>query len=291
VATGITTTGSLNDSLPFIINSARVIRPYAGIMTKLVERHTLAAGEGMAFDEVALNQLLATNVTENTILDNPQMLVDSLFSTIPQMAGIHTIMTRRASRRISTAVKGKIGVLAQQAMETKKDKDLLAILDGASVSLGGAGATFSAGLVSAAAARIRYNTSERGEGELFTVLHPFQLKDVQDDIVAGVGTYTIPTGLTEDTFRRGFSGTLFGTNVFVSGNIAVDGSDDAKGGVFVREALVLVQGASPTAFTEFLPAVGGGADALWMYDDYALGERSAGNWLIELYSDVTPPTS
>lgn len=289
--TGVTTTSALNDSLPFMIDAARVVRPYAAIMPKLVERHTLAEGTGLSFDEVALSQLTATNITETTILDNPQELVDTLFSITPLMAGIHTVMTRKAQRRISTAVKAKTGVLAQQAMETKKDKDLLIVLDGATVSLGGAGSTFSAGLVSAAASRIKGNSTEHGMGEIFTVLHPFMTKDVQDDIVAGIGTNTIPAGLTEETFRRGFSGTLFGTEVYEDGNISVDASDDAKGGVFVREALVLVQGASPTAYTQFLPAHGGGADAMWMYDEYAIGERSAGNWLYELYADVTAPTT
>ena len=117
------------------------------------------------------------------------------------------------------------------------------------------------------------------------------LKDVQDDIVAGIGTYTIPAGLTEETFRRGFRGSLFNSNVFTDGNITVDSLDDAKGGTFARMAMVLVEGFSPTAYTEFMPAKGGGADALWMYDEYALGERSAGNWLFELYSDATAPTT
>lgn len=291
MATGVTGTSALADSLQFIIDSARVVRPYAAVMPKLVERHTLAANTGLSFDEISLSQLTATNVTENMVMDNPQELVDTLFSVTPIMTGIHTVITRRAQRRIATETKAKIGVLAQQAMETKKDKDLLIVLDGATTSLGGAGSTFSAGLVSAGVSRILGNTTEGADGEIFTVIHPFQLKDVQDDIVAGIGTYTIPAGLTEETFRRGFSGSLFGSNVFTDGNITIDASDDAKGGVFARMAMVMVEGMSPTAYTEFLPAKGGGADALWMYDEYALGERSAGNWLYELYSDALAPTS
>ena len=30
---------------------------------------------------------------------------------------------------------------------------------------------------------------------------------------------------------------------------------------------------------------------LYLYDEYAYGERSAGNWLFEVYSDATAPTS
>lgn len=291
MATGDITVSSFQASLPFILDSARVVRPYAAVMPKLVERHTLPEGTGVSWDEVSLAQLTAQNVNENTIMDNPQEIVDTLFSVTPIMAGIHTVMTRRSQRRVSKMVTAKIGVLGQQAMETKKDKDLLLILDTATTSLGGAGTTFAAGIIAAARARIRGNSTEAAEGEIFAVLHPYQIKDVQDDLVAGVGTYVVDAGITEETFRRGFQGAVFGVNVFEDPNITVDSSDDAKGGVFAREALVLVQGASPVAYTKFIENRGGGADAMWMYDEYAIGERSAGNWLFEVYTDAATPSN
>jgi hypothetical protein len=290
---GVTNTASLVDSLPVVINAARIVREFVGSMPKLVDRTTMPEGQGLNYDEVSLAQLTAQNITENTILDNPQQIQDTLFQITPLQSGIQTMLTDRMKRRISKNVASKIGVLAGNAMERKKDEDGLAILDGATTSLGGAGTTMSTGFISAAVARIRSNTTEPSMDTINGVLHGFQIKVIQDELVASVGATdsAIPTGLTADTFRKGFTGSVFNANLWEDGNIGIDTLDDAKGGIFAREAIVLVQGYSPRSETQRRPEYGGGADVLYMYDEYAYGERSAGNWLYEIYTDATAPTS
>lgn len=288
---GINHTSDLADSLPYVIAGARIVREYEGTMVRLSDRTNLADGTGLSWNEITLAQLDAQGVTETTELNNPQKLSDTLFSVTPVTVGVQTIITDRTMRRIDKKVAGQIGVLAQNAIQRKKNADGLTALDGATTSLGGAGTTMASGLIAAAAARITGNTTEPGIGSLYTVLHPFQLKDIQDEIVQGIGTYPVPSGLTEDVFRKGFAGTLFNTEVFTDGNIFIDGLDDAKGGVFVREALVLVDGFGPREEHDRLIRYGGGANELIIYDEYAWGERSAGNWLYEVYTDCTAPTS
>jgi hypothetical protein len=122
-------------------------------------------------------------------------------------------------------------------------------------------------------------------------LHGFQIKDIFDEIVVGIGTYNVPDGLTARVFSEGFKGSIAGARVYEDGNITIDSADDGKGGVFAKEAIVLVQGKAPWVETKRLPETGGGATALYYYDEYAYGERSAGNWLYEIYSDCTSPTS
>lgn len=292
MAGGITHVTNLADSLPTIIASARIVREYEGVMVRLSDRTDLSKNSGLSWNEISLAQLNAQGVTETTELNNPQQIADTLFTITPVMVGVQTIITDRTMMRISVNVAAQIGKLAQNAIQRKKDEDGLTALDGATTSLGGAGTTFSSGLVAAAASRIRGNTTEPGMGALYTVLHPFQVKDIQDELVQGVGTYAIPAGLTADVFRQGFKGTLYGTEIYEDGNITIDASDDAKGGVFVREALVLVDGRrGPWTETDRLGRYGGGANEMILYDEYAWGERSAGNWLYELYSDATAPTS
>jgi len=70
-----------------------------------------------------------------------------------------------------------------------------------------------------------------------------------------------------------------------------DPSDPVKGGVFGKLAIVLVQGYEPRAETQRRPDIGGDSDVMYMYDEYAYGERSAGNWLYSIYTDVTSPSS
>lgn len=291
MAVGNTTTGSLADSLQLIIDSARLTREFEGVFMRTTETHTLDENTGLSWEEITTAQLTAQAITENTVLENPQQYSDTLFTLTPSMTGLTTIVTDRTYRRISSKTVATLGPAAQNAIQRKKDQDYLTVLDGATTSLSGAGTTLASGVISAAAKRITSNATEPGVGEIFTVLHGMQIKDIQDEIVAGVGTYTVPNGLTEETFRKGFMGSLFGTNVFEDGNIAVDGSDDAKGGVHTREAVLMIQGRAPHNESKRRPEIGGGADQMFYYDEYIFGERNAGVWLFEIYSDATAATS
>ena len=286
-----TTTGSLADSLPTIIASARIVREFEGVMVRLSDRTNLADGTGLTWNEISLAQLTAQAVTETTELNNPQNLSDTLFSVTPVMVGVQTIITDRTLRRISKNVAGKIGVLAQNAIQRRKDEDGLTFLDGATTSLGGAGSTIASGHIRAAASRIKSNATERAMGSVYAVLHGYQIKVLGDELLSGVGTYVVTGGATDSTYREGFQGKIAGVDVYEDGNITVDGSDDAKGGVFAKEAAVLVDGFGPKTETQRLIRVGGGANELIIYDEYAWGERSAGNWLYEIYTDATTPTS
>jgi hypothetical protein len=81
-----------------------------------------------------------------------------------------------------------------------------------------------------------------------------------------------------------------GAQIYEDGNITVS-SNAAKGGVFAQEAIVIVQGRAPRTATVRREDIGGGATVLYLYDEYAYGERSSGNWLFEIHSDATEPTS
>ncbi len=72
--------------------------------------------------------------------------------------------------------------------------------------------------------------------------------------------------------------------------MSIDSADDATGGVFHKEAIVLVQGRTPYVKTRDEPHIGGGATSLFHYDEYAYGERSSGNWLVGITADASAPS-
>jgi hypothetical protein len=288
---GDTISGALADSLDVVLASARLVREFKGVMPNIVDKVTLEPGTGLAWREVSLAQLIAQNVTETTTLNNPQQAADTLFTVTPTVSGIHTFITDRVAQRLSKKAFGKLGGLAQNALQRKKDEDGLTVLDGATTSLSGAGTTLASGVIDAAKARISSNVTEPGNPPYRTVLHGFQIKDIQDEVKAGVGTYPIGEGLTAKVFAEGFTGMVGGTQLYEDGNITIDASDDAKGGVFCEESIVLVQGHALEHYTRVEPDKGGGGNSLWIYDEYAYGERSAGNWLFEIFSDALAPTS
>ena len=291
MATGNNTTDSLADSLPSVISDARIVREQEGGIDQLCDRKTLGQGIGLSWNEISLAALTAMAVTEDTVMDNPQQLADTLFTITPTVIGIETLITDRVAARISKNVFAKTGGLAQNAMQRKKDQDGITVLDGATTALCGAGSTLTTGHITAAVRRITSNATEIGKPPIYIVLHGYQIKDLEDELLAGVGTYAIPEGMTARVFTEGYRGKIASAAIYENGNITIDSSDDAKGGVFAKEAIVLVQGRSPRAETRRRPNIGGGATSIYHYDEYAYGERSAGNWLYEVYSDATAPTS
>jgi len=289
---GTTYTASVADSLPTWISSARQVKEFEGVMPQLVDNQYLGEGIGTTWNEVSFAQLTAQSVTELTDLENnPQAMSDTLLTVTPTIVGIYVLITDRVKQRISKTAFAQMGGLVQNAIQRKKDQDGITVLDGATTSLCGTGNTLTSGHITAATTRIRGNVTEPGPDPIYVVLHPYQIKDIQDELLNGVGTYNVDAGVTATVFQTGFKLPIDGAMVFPDGNITPDSTPDAKGGVFSKMGIILVQGRVPRVETKREPGKGGGADGIYHYDEYAYGERSSGNWLYEIYSDATAPTS
>lgn len=288
---GWTTTGSLADSLEDIKDSARIVREFEGVMTRLAEKHDKAKNKGLSWNETTLAALTAAAVTELTNNENFQQLSDTLISISPTFVQVVTLITERTRMRIAGNVGALLGVLGQNAMQRKKDQDLLTVVQAASTDLGTTGTPMSFGQVSAAVARIGGNDSEPAISAIYTVLQTYGIKDIQDQIESAIGTYAIPVGLTADVFRRGFKGTIANSEVFFDGNITRSSTPDSVGATFAKESLVFVDGIGPRADTEWKPRIGGGSNIVTLTDEYGIGERSAGNWMYAHTHDATNPTS
>ena len=293
MAAGDTITQSLADSLDTVVASARQIREYEGVMPNLVDKVTLSEGSGTSWREISMAALSAQNITETTTLDNPQQMSDTVFSITPTVTGIQTLVTDRVASRINSQAYAQLGSLAQMAIQRKKDEDGLTVLDGATTILSGAGTTLASGVIAAAAYRISSNATEPGNPPYRAVLHGFQIKDLYDELTASISTNERSdiSGITARVFEEGFRGKIAGVEIFEDGNISINAAVDAKGGVFAQEAIVLVQGRAPRTATVRREDIGGGATVVYLYDEYAYGERSAGNWLFEIQSDAAVPTS
>ena len=288
---GWTTTSALADSLDDVRSSARIVREFEGVMPQLVDNVTLGEGIGTAWQEIKYDQLTAQAVTETTELDNPQQLADSLISITPTVVGIETFITDRVAARISKIGFSKIGTLGQNAIQRKKDEDGLVLFASATgTSDPGAGVTLTSGYIASASYNITSNTTEPGHKPIRCVLHGFQIKDLFDELVAGVGTYVVDEGPTARVFQNRFDLPIAGTEVFEDGNITIDGNSDATGGVFAMDGIILVQGRTARIIPVRNEKRGGGGDHVYHYDEYAYGIRLS-NWVYSMVSDATAPTS
>jgi len=292
MAIGDTTTGSVADSLDDVRSSARIVREKVGGISQLVSKETLAPNTGLSWQEVAYDAISAQRVTESTDLNNPQQISDTLLTITPTVIACHTFITDRVKARIFKKGLAKIGGLAQNAIQRLKDEDGVTVLDSGNTGASpGAGATLTSSHIAAAQSRITSNTTEPGSPPFRGVFHGYQVKDLYDELVAGVGTYVVSAGDTADIFKYGFKIPICDVEIFTDNNIPIDSSSDAIGGVFAKEAIVLVQGRAPRVVSERKENIGGGGEMIYHYDEYAYGIRSSTNWLYEIKSDATAPTS
>jgi len=300
MAVGNTITDSLADSIPTMIAAARIVREFAGVMPNLVDRQRLDENTGTVWNEVSMAKLSAQAVTESTELDNPQQMSDTLLSITPTVIGVHTVITDRVAMRISSNAYAQTGSLAQNAIERKKDADGLTAIDGATNSLGSDSAALDTSDISSAAYRITSNTTEPAPATapINAVFHGFQLADIDVQLttsgITAIGSLEtqagapLTVGIAAEAFQNRYRGTIAGAKIYEDGNLTIS-SNAAKGGVFSQMALILVEGRSPYVETKRMPEIGGGATALFHYDEYAYGERSSGNWLYEVHTDATAP--
>ena len=293
MAAGDTITQSLADSLDTVVASARQVREQEGVMPNLVDKVTLEEGTGTSWREISMAQLTAQAITETTRLDNPQQMSDTAFAITPTVVGIQTLITDRVAARVNKKSYAQLGSLAQNSIQRKKDEDGLAAIDGATTQLNTANAALASGFIAAAVYQISSNVTEPGNPPYRAVFHGFSLKDIWDELTAAVDTAERSdiSGITARVFTEGLRGKIAGCEIYEDGNLTIDGDGDAKGGVFAQEAIVLVQGRSPRTATIRREDIGGGATVMYLYDEYAYGERSAGNWLFEIIADATAPTS
>ena len=303
-----TLTGSLADSLDVVTSSARIVREFEGVMTQAVDRITLRENIGISWREVDLAKLTAQDITESTVLDNPQKISDTLFQVTPTVIGIHTVITDRVRMRVSSETLAQMGRLAQNAIERLKSQRGHSILSSASTDLGNTSNPLLSAFIAAGVARIRGNSNEPGMPPFNVVLHPFGVHDIWSEIVTGVmpehqtanrvvgATPTDPNSISAtrpgdagSVFQNGFRGNVAGAAIMEDGLLSTS-SNNSTGGVFAKEGIVLVQGFAPRTYTERMNNLGGGAEVLYIYDEFAYGERSSGNWVFGLSHDATAPT-
>lgn len=290
MAGGQTTTGSTANSLNVMVAKARQIREQRGVMPQLVDKATLAEGTGLSWREVAFQRLSdATTISEGYKFENDQQITDALISGTPVEIGISVVITNRVKQRIDSKAYAQMGSLAGNAIQRKKAKDGITQLDAFSTSLGGGG-TLSIGYIDAATAIIEGNATEPGTPPFYTVVHRFQIRDFVADL-APSGTYPLPAGISAEVITTGRVGpTIGGTQVFHD-SVTAPVSNVFKGGVFSKEAIVLVQGYSlKREMLDGDDMKRKRASGFLLFDEYIYLER-ADSMGVEMNFDATQPTS
>ena len=289
MATGlsISSTSNLSSGQKTFIASAREAFEPAAPDPDLVESQRIAAGVKQG-DVLTMARLTsASALTEGVDLTSAQQLVANSLSITPSEHGIIATLSKRLIRRqgdqnvVSTA-----GRLCANSLRRRQALDVIALYDGFSKSVVGAGNALDiTSFRGSVAYLLTDNSSSYGPAPLplHAALHIEQISDIMLDLTDTAPRGTT-TGMTEELLQRWYksSDRLYGVQVFHSGNISRDSGDDAKGAIFAKEALVMVM-ANDAEVTEeddnSLRAIEYGC-----FQEWGEGERADAHG-VEVFSD------
>ena len=228
-----TTSTTLDDLFPTIIAEARYTAEQQSLMLGLVKSYNIGSDAGKVIQIPKYPSITAAALTEGTDMSSTTVSTSSVSITVAEV-GVQVVLSdvaRDGAGDPGTAM----GVLLGSAVARKMDQDLLALFDGFSTSIGGAGTEITVADIFKAVAVLQ---TANAPGAMAAVIHPkvaFALKSNLTNAFAN------PHGgvAQNEAMVRGFVGSLAGVDIYQSSNLAVDGNGDAKGAVFSPEALAI----------------------------------------------------
>ena len=132
-----TTSSTISELYTEIVAEALFVAQEQSIMRGLVRNYTIAGG-GKSVEVPIYSAVSAANVNEATDLSNTAVNPTSVTITASEK-GIMTTLTDLARNSAPQNVAADIGRLFGEAIAKKMDQDLIALFDGFSTSIGGAG--------------------------------------------------------------------------------------------------------------------------------------------------------
>lgn len=230
------TTSTLDDLLPSIIQEAMFVAQEQSIMRGLVRNYSLAPGQGKTVNVPIYPKKTATAVSEGVEVESEAVSTSTATMTVATNA-IRTLVSDLARASSASNVVADIGRLFGEAIAAKIDTDLLGLFSGFSTGVGAADATLTAATVAQAVARLR--ASGVPSNDLAIVLNPYVAYDLKSNLT---NAFANPNGgmAQNDAMKQGFLGMLFGVPVYETANLANNGTaGDYVGAVFHRDALGL----------------------------------------------------
>ena len=228
-----TTSTTLDDLFANIILQARFTAEEESLMLGLVTRYDIGEVAGKTVQVPKYPAITAGALTEGTDMSSTTVSTTSQTITVSEV-GAQVILTDLAAMGAGNPAE-ELGTVLGNAIATKIDTDLIALFDGFSTSLGGAGTEITVADLMKAAATLKTN---KARGQMAAVVHPYHAYQLKANLT---NTFVNPNGgdLQNDAMRNAYVGQIGGIDIYESSNVSIDGSDDAKGAVFVPEALAI----------------------------------------------------
>lgn len=235
----VTTETVMADTVPTVLKNARFTEQFIAVMSALVWRIAKPLHDGKNVNVPTFGTISAHALAEGIDMTASETMSDTSVTITPAEVGCKLIVTDKLVRDDNEDIKSAAGRLLGNAMELKRDTDLLALFASAATALG-SGGTATMGQYAAARAILKGNVVSSGgpaPGSLVAVLHPFVTLDIIDiltPIIPTAGTamsQSVSGPMMEDVVRNYGVGRLFGMNIIEDGNIT-PAAGTCHGGVF-----------------------------------------------------------
>lgn len=234
------TTTTLNDLLPEIIQEAMFVASERSIMRGLVKNYSLAPGQGKNVNVPIYPTQSAAAVTEGNEVDNTAVSTNTA-QLVVQPVAIRTMLTDLARVSAASNVVADLGKLFGEAIARKIDLDLTAQFTNLNAGFGDNTGQITAASIFQAVAKLKA-AAVPTEG-MVCVLHPEIAYDLKAALTtAGNTPFTSGaySDVSNEAMRMGFVGMLAGIPVYETSNIANTGTaGDYNGAVFHRDCLGL----------------------------------------------------
>jgi N4-gp56 family major capsid protein len=233
------TTTTLNDLLPEIIQEAMFVASERSIMRGLVKNYTLAPAQGTHVNVPIYPIQTAAAVTEGNEVTNTAVSTNTAQLTISPVA-IRTLLTDLARVSAASNVVADLGKLFGEAVARKMDTDLTALFSSFVAPTAGT-TVITAAQIFTAVAKLQADAVPT-EG-MVCVIHPEVAYDLKSALTTSGNTpFTMGAygDNANEAMRTGFIGLLAGIPVYQTSNMANSGSaGNYIGAIFQRDALGL----------------------------------------------------
>ena len=297
----ITTDSVLADTVPTVLESARFTAEFLAEMSKLVWNIRKELHDGKNVNIPLFGIVTARDLAEGVDNVVSETMADSLVTITPGEVGCKIILTDKLVRDNNEDVKAAAGRLLGNAMEVKRDQDLLLQLASAGTTLG-AGATATLGQIAAARAIIKGNpvsSGGPGPGTPVIVHHPYVTLDFVDVMTplmptsaGSVGYNQAPgSAMMDEVIRNYGMGRLFGMPYIEDGNIdTITLANTAKGGVFIPgEGGAIILATAQEWAVELERDASLRATELNIVGEYGVGIYES-DWMVTMNHDATLPS-
>lgn len=275
---GALTTTNIDNATGIYIENMMVVRDHDGVTNKTADTTTLPPGYGLTIHKPYVGAVDAMPVVDGELFMSASAFNDTDVTVTASRYGVQTLISIYSNQQVKENLFALAGKVQAAAMVYKLDRTGLIAYQGFGGLLGGSGTTLVVGHVDVGATAIRTGLAQSGatartgarstgdpaDGELFIVLHDRQIRALRAQLSglfsgssdAAIGS-TAPTmdrgtnrvGLTDfqaQWFRDHYRGmTVDGIRVLSDNNIAISTSNDAKGYIASRGAMLHLNYDSP----------------------------------------------